>query len=233
MPSVVFVAQCIHASKHREGSWFVIPIRCSSSDRSIDVGLFTKVGYRVALRDSISSDLSAADIAALLAPALFEEISQRRMLDIYRVEEFYLQELGPTVEEAHDMMTSQKEVAESLAFGFRSATRIHRAAEGDFNRAKKWLLDHSDRLRSQSARARSAVRFLVACLKASADPAMAAVNAEAVGFLERHSEELMKRKDPSHSHYISLADRFRSDVQVLHFPSYWSAPPPAPESLYL
>jgi hypothetical protein len=233
MPSVVFVAECIHASKHREGSWFVIPIRCSSSDKSIDVGFLTKVGYSVALRDSISSDLSAADVASLLAQALLEEISQRRMLDIYRVEEFFLQELRPTVEKAHDMMTSQKEVAESLAFGFRSATRIHRTAEGDFNRAKMWLVDHSDSLRAQSARARSAVRFLVACLKASADLDVAAVNAEAVGFLERHSGELMKRKDPGHSHYISLADRLRSDVLVLQFPSFWSAPPPAPESLNL
>jgi hypothetical protein len=228
MPMVAFSAECLIACKHpRDSSSIIIPIRCSSDDKSIDVGFYAQVKFERLIPESDEEP----EIAALVARTLFDKLRALRSVNVYHIQEFYLPEFNPSTPASDIGASVTSEITEDLAREWAEITRVHRDSKAAFDRAKKWLGDNVYHLRFNAAGARSAASFLTACLANSCNPFMSHWNTELGDRIRYISEDLINHKDPNHRNYISQAKRLTNDLSILDFPSFWSSRPPASGSL--
>ena len=93
MPTVTFSADCLNAYKHPlDGSSIIIPIRCSSDDKSIDVGFYAQARFERLIPESARE----TEIAALVASTLFHKLSAFHGVNVYQIAEFYLPQFNPS-----------------------------------------------------------------------------------------------------------------------------------------
>jgi hypothetical protein len=228
MPTVTFSADCLNAYKHPlDGSSIIIPIRCSSDDKSIDVGFYAQARFERLIPESARE----TEIAALVASTLFHKLSAFHGVNVYQIAEFYLPEFNPSTPASDRGASPSLEITEDLAREWTEITGVHRDSEAAFDRAKQWLRDNIHHLRFDPAPARSAANFLAACLTHSCN--IRPWNTELGDRIRYTSEELIGRKDPNHQGYKSRAKRLTGDLGVLDFPSFWSSRPPDASSLDL
>jgi hypothetical protein len=232
MPIVSFSADYHLASRlDQNGPSILIPVRCSTDDKWIDVGFYARVRYSVGPNGFISESASDPDVAKLLWPALFNQLSKCHRLNVYRIAEFDLRDFNPNAPPSETDPSVTLDATESLFAELMETTSIHKNSESAFDLAKEWLKDNVHHLHFNATGAHSAAHYLADCLTRSSDPNMRGWNMEKASLIKLITQNLVSRKNPNHPNYELKAKQLTDLLFVLHFPSFWSSRPPAPGSL--
>jgi len=213
----------------------LLPVTCSGANQDIDVGITLHIELPIAKVASIPKDQGQRlhTVAYHAGLQVKDMLGRRGIWDLYNAERITLYGEDPLSLSDSLEMKCDVEITEALANHFRDATKRHAEAEQALEKAKEYLDSGLDYACNDSSRISSAARFIADCMRADGTPMMGAWNDEKSAVLLAHIKDLVKRKNPNHPNYQSMASWVRSTLYSVRCPTYWAKYPPQPHLLDL
>jgi len=200
------------------------PVYCSSDE--IRIAMWLKFDCKMEAVVNFPKSRRLEHVVGSASQEAIHYLIRLGRWDIYSGEEFEVTELHRDAK-AEDV-SAELIIPASLAEQLQEETSRWREARKRYDHAKQFLEDRarSNDFRFDKGEVRSAARFIVSCMKKSADPFLGGWNQEKSAGLEHAIDELLKRKDSSHPNFIRYCDKVGSVLYSSKFPRLWSDYPP-------